>query len=279
MRNTYLPLPMKVEKSVLETVDGSIRTISLSPAGDAGGEGLPFVPGQFAELSLLGLGEAPFGIASSPTDPGVLDFTVSRVGVVTSGLHDLEPGDAVGLRGPLGNGYPLHLLQGGDVLLVGGGFGFSTLRSLTRYAIHPVNRPQFGDITVVYGARNPGMLLYKADLEEWGERSDLNLHVTVDKGGPDWAGRTGMVPAAVEGLELDPEKTIALVCGPPAMMKFTIPVLTGMGLTPDRILLSLEMKMKCGTGKCGRCNIGDRYVCTDGPVFSLAELDRLPKEY
>lgn len=279
MRNTYLPAPMKVEKSVVETGDGSIRTISLSFAGETGPCRFSFKPGQFAELSLLGVGEAPFGIASSPEDPGILDFTVSRVGLVTSELHDLEPGDMVGMRGPLGNGYPLDGLRGGNVLVVGGGFGFSTLRSFTRYAIHSENRAKFGDITVVYGARSPGHVLYRADLEEWEKRPDISLLVTVDRADAEWKRRTGMVPEIVGGLDLDCSRTSALVCGPPAMIRFTLPVLIELGLTPDRIHLSLEMKMKCGTGKCGRCNIGDKYVCTHGPVFSLAELNQLPKEY
>lgn len=277
--NPYLPFSMRVEKSVAETDDGSIRTLTLSFAGNDGPGEFSFRAGQFAELSLLGTGEAPFGIASSPARPGLLDFTVSRVGMVTSELHCLEPGDSVGMRGPFGNGYPLEELEGRDVLVVGGGFGFSTLRAFTEFAIHPENRGSFGDIAVVYGARNPGLLLYRDDLLAWGERDDIDLRVTVDNPDGAWKGRTGVVPAAVGELRMDASRTTALVCGPPAMIRYTLPVLAGLGLPPESIHLSLEMKMKCGIGKCGRCNIGEAYVCTDGPVFSLARLNTLPGEY
>ncbi|MFO7626430.1 MAG: FAD/NAD(P)-binding protein [Candidatus Fermentibacteraceae bacterium] len=279
MMNPYLPFPMRVSKSVAETDDGSIRTLSLSFARKEDSEAFSFRAGQFAELSLLGTGEAPFGIASSPVDPGMLDFTVSRIGLVTSELHNLETGDRVGMRGPLGNGYPLEELEGRNVLVVGGGFGFSTLRAFTSYALHPGNRGHFGGLTVVYGARNPGLLLYRQDLLEWGKRDDIDLRVTVDTPDDSWAGRTGVVPAVVRELCIDAGKTAALVCGPPAMIRYTLPVLTELGLPPERVFLSLEMKMKCGIGKCGRCNIGEAYVCTDGPVFSLARLNTLPGEY
>ncbi len=268
---------MRVERNAVETEDASIRTLSLSFVERR--EVFAFVPGQFAELSLLGVGEAPFGIASSPADPDLLDFTISRAGQVTTELHYLEPGDTVGLRGPLGNGYPLEELHGRNVLVIGGGFGFSTLRAFTSFALHPANRGDFLDLEVVYGARNPGLLLYKDELKNWGRRDDMSLSVTVDNADQDWSGRIGTVPAAVKTLQVDPESTTALVCGPPAMIRYTLPVLAELGLRPDRIHLSLEMKMKCGIGKCGRCNIGGSYVCTDGPVFSLARLDRLPREY
>jgi NAD(P)H-flavin reductase len=270
-------MPMRVEKNSVETEDGGIRTLTLSFA--PGTEAFDFVPGQFAELSILGVGEAPFGIASSPVEPELLDFTVSRVGKVTTELHYLDPGDTVGLRGPLGNGYPLGELHGRNVLVVGGGFGFSTLRAFTSFALHPVNRGDFRDLTVVYGARCPGLLLYREDLEAWGRRTDLGLYVTVDRPDPAWQGRTGTVPSVVKDLVIDSDRTTALVCGPPAMIRHTLPVLAEIGLSPDRIHLSLEMKMKCGIGKCGRCNIGGSYVCTDGPVYRLARLNQLPREY
>lgn len=279
MTNPYMPVPMRVEKSAVETADGSIRTLTLSFARGEDGKAFSFLPGQFAELSLLGTGEAPFGIASSPEDSNLLDFTVSRVGLVTTELHNLKPGDTVGMRGPFGDGYPLEHLREKSILIVGGGFGFSTLRSFTGYALNPDIRRLYKDITVVYGARNPGLLLYRADLLEWEKRTDLRLEVTVDEADGEWTGRTGVVPAVVAGLDIDPRTTIALVCGPPGMIRFTLPALSELGLSPARVYLSLEMKMKCGIGKCGRCNIGGAYVCTDGPVFSLAELNKLPQEY
>lgn len=279
MINPYLPFPMRVLKSVTETDDGSIRTLSLSFVRKEDSDAFSFRAGQFAELSLLGTGEAPFGIASSPVDPCLLDFTISRIGLVTSELHNLETGDTVGMRGPLGNGYPLEELEGRNVLVVGGGFGFSTLRAFTGYALHPDNRCLFGDLTVVYGARNPGLLLYRQDLLKWGKSDDIDLRVTVDTPDDSWTGRTGVVPTVVRELCIDAGKTTALVCGPPAMIRYTLPVLTELGLPPERVFLSLEMKMKCGIGKCGRCNIGEACVCTDGPVFSTARLNTLLGEY
>lgn len=277
MSNPYAPVQMRVERNALETEDESIRTLSLSFVDER--DAFTFLPGQFAELSLLGVGEAPFGIASSPVNPNLLEFTISRAGQVTTELHYLEPGDTAGLRGPLGNGYPLGELHGMGVLVIGGGFGFSTLRAFTSFALHPTNREDFGDLTVVYGARNPGLLLYKDELKSWVRRDDINVVVTVDNADRDWSGRIGTVPSAVETLQIDSQSVTALVCGPPGMIRHTLPVLAKLGLRPERVFLSLEMKMKCGIGKCGRCNIGGSYVCTDGPVFSLARLDRLPREY
>ena len=274
MNNPYAPIPMRVERIVTETEDASIRTISLSFA--EGSKPFGFVPGQFSELSIMGVGEAPFGMASSPMTPDALDFTIARVGTVTTELHYLEPGETIGLRGPLGNGYPVDALKGRDLLVIGGGFGFSTLRAFTNYALHPDNRGGFGRLVVVYGARNPGLLLYRDDLHNWAARYDVQLIVTVDRAEGDWAGAVGNVPSHVKGLEVDPASTSALVCGPPAMIRYTLPVLDALGLAPSDIFLSLEMKMKCGIGKCGRCSIGGSYVCTDGPVYSLARLRELP---
>lgn len=279
MKNPYMPMPMKVEKNVIETEDRNIKTLTLSFLKSKDEETFNFIPGQFAELSVLGAGEAPFGIASSPMDKKHVDFTISKVGFVTAQLHNLEPGDTVGMRGPLGNGYPVELLRNKKVFIIGGGFGFSTLRAFTNFMLHPDNRKHYGDIAVVYGARNPGLLLYKNELSEWEQRNDIQLHVTVDKGDENWKGKTGVVPVIVKELSIDAENTTTLVCGPPVMIKFTLPVLAELGLAPQQTYLSLEMKMKCGIGKCGRCNIGSKYVCTDGPVFSLAQLNLLPQEY
>jgi len=279
MKNLYLPIPMKVEKNHIETEDRNIKTLSLSFLNNEDEESFGFIPGQFAELSVMGAGEAPFGIASSPMDKKHLEFSVSRAGLVTTELHNLEPGDTVGMRGPLGNGYPVDVIQNKNVLIIGGGFGFSTLRAFTSFMLHPDNRKQYEDISVDYGSRNPGLLLYRNELSDWEQRTDVQLHVTVDKGDENWKGRTGVVPVIVNELIVDTENTMALVCGPPIMIKFTLPVLAELGFAPEQVYLSLEMKMKCGIGKCGRCNIGSKYVCTDGPVFSLAQLNLLPQEY
>jgi len=279
MKNPYLPSLMRIDRSVVETEDRNIKTFSLSFLDTEDKERFKYVPGQFAELSVLGKGEAPFGMASSPTQEGVLEFTVNKVGVVTTELHNMEPGDIVGVRGPLGNGYPLQALEGKNLLIIGGGFGFSTLRALTNFMLDSHNRDSFGDITVVYGARNPGLLLYKEEIREWGKRDDLELHVTVDSADGDWDGKVGLIPAITKEVAPTAKNTYALVCGPPVMIKFTLPVLRELGFLPEMTILSLEMKMKCGIGMCGRCNIGHKYVCKDGPVFTQAELEKLPPEH
>jgi NAD(P)H-flavin reductase len=275
MKNPYLPLPTRIEKVVVETDDSNIKTFCLSVVNKGEEANFDYIPGQFAELSVLGKGEAPFGIASSPTQLGCLEFTVSKVGVVTTALHNMEIGEIVGIRGPLGNGYPLETLKGKNIVMIGGGFGFSTLRSLTNFVLDETNRQSFGDLTVIYGARRPGLLLYKDDLEEWKKRADLHLYLTVDSGDEEWTGRVGLIPEITKGVAPSSENAYALICGPLAMIKFTLPVVKELGFLPERILLSLEMRMKCGLGMCGRCNLGSKYVCRDGPVFSYTQISGL----
>lgn len=278
MENPYIPFFMRIDEIVLETEDRKIKTFILAYVNEEDEKRFSYVPGQFAEVSVFGKGEAPFGMASTPTKPERLEFSVSAIGVVTEALHTLKKGDIVGVRGPLGNGYPLETFKGKNILLIGGGFGFSTLRSLTNYILHDSNRAAFRDLTIVYGARNPGLLLYKADLEAWKERSDLNLNLTVDREADGWQGKVGLVPNIVKSLAPKTEDTFVVVCGPPVMMKFTLPVLKDLGFNDENILFSLENRMKCGIGKCGRCNMGSKYVCNDGPVFSQQELAQLTGE-
>jgi len=277
MSNAYLPLPMRVARIAAEDPARSLRTFDLVFEDPADRDAFRYLPGQFCEMSVLGRGESPFGIASSPTEEGFLRFTVNRTGSVTAEIHDLREGDRVGLRGPLGNWYPVDLFRGGDVVIIGGGFAFTTLRSLLVYLL--AHREDYRTITVVYGARNPGLLLYKEELEAWAGLGDpgLRLHLTIDRPADGWVGTTGFVPGVTKGLAPSPDGAHAVVCGPPVMIKFTLPVLAGLGFPDDRIFTSLERRMKCGIGKCGRCNIGPRYVCIDGPVFSMAELRENPE--
>lgn len=279
MKNPYLPLPMRIEKITVETEDRSLRTFSLSFLNKADAEAFGFVPGQFAEVHVFGQGEAPFGIASSPLVRDRVEFTVNRIpgGVVTTALHDAREGDIVGLRGPLGNGYPVQEFEGKDVVIIGGGYAFTTLRSLTWYIL--AHRERFGKLTVLYGAREPGLLLYKDELAAWQKRDDLELILTVDRGREGWQGKVGVVPAILKEAAPSAANAYAVVCGPPIMIRFTLPVLQELGFPPERVIMSLEMRMKCGLGMCGRCNIGHKYVCKDGPVFTLAELSALPAEY
>jgi sulfhydrogenase subunit gamma (sulfur reductase) len=278
MKNPYVPFPMRIEDIIVETEDENVKTFDVSFVGKEDEEQFVYTPGQFAEISVFGKGEAPFGMASTPTHPGRLEFSVSKIGLVTGALHQMESGDVVGVRGPMGNGYPLETFKGKNLILIGGGFGFSTLRSLTNFILHDSNRGAYGNLTVIYGARKPGLLLYKKDLGAWQQRGDLQLHLTVDKGENGWQGHVGFVPDVTRSVAPNPKDAYAVVCGPPAMIHFSLPVLKELGFGDEKIFLSLEMRMKCGIGKCGRCNVGSKYVCSDGPVFSQAELTQLTGE-
>jgi sulfhydrogenase subunit gamma (sulfur reductase) len=279
MKNPYLPIPMVVKKAHVETSDRMLRTLELGFVNKEDEKAFQFVPGQFCELSLFGKGEAPFGIASSPTEKGSLKFTINKAGVVTTALHQVEEGTPIGIRGPLGNGYPIELFEGKNILVIGGGFAFTTLRSLIVYLLQPQNRSKVNEITVIYGARMPGLLLYKPELEEWAQTNHLKLVVTVDAGDKDWKGKVGLVPNVLEEVAPASENTYAVICGPPVMIKFTFPKLEALKFPNERIYTSLEKRMKCGIGKCGRCNIGHLYTCKDGPVFSYEQLAVLPKDY
>ncbi len=280
MENPYLPYPVRIDDIITETADRNLKTFKFTFLNPEDEEKFAYIPGQFAELSIPGKGEIPIGIASSPTEKGFVSFTVNKVGLVSSYLHNMKKGDIMGIRGPLGNWYPWEEMKGKNVIIIGGGFAFTTLRSSIVYMIEPKNRSQFKEIKVVYGARNPGMLLYRDELAAWEQRDDIEMHITVDgTDDPAWKYNVGFVPAITEQKITSADNAIAIVCGPPVMIKFTQPVLEKLGFPPERIILSLEMRMKCGIGICGRCNIGDKYVCKDGPVFSLAELKELPPEY
>ena len=279
MKNPYLPIPMVVKRTQVETADRMLRTLELGFLREEDEKAFRFVPGQFCELSLFGKGEAPFGIASSPTEKGSLKFTINKAGIVTTALHQITEGQEMGIRGPLGNSYPIELFQGKNVLVIGGGFAFTTLRSLIIYLLQPENRSKVKDITVIYGARTPGLLLYKEELADWQKRSDMKLVVTVDTGDKGWEGKVGLVPNVLEEVGPSSENTYAVICGPPIMIKFTFPKLMTLKFPNERIYTSLEKRMKCGIGKCGRCNIGHLYVCKDGPVFSYEQLGKLPKDY
>lgn len=279
MPNPYLPNPAVIQRITDENEARDIKTFQVAFCDEKVGEAFRFTCGQFAELSLWGFGECPIGIASSPMDHEYVQFTVKRTGLVTTALHNREEGSTVGIRGPYGNGFPMQMMEGSNVVIVAGGFAFTTLRSLTNYILHPDNRHRFGDLTVIYGARSPGELIYKYDLEDWARRDDIQLHATVDAGDEGWTGLVGYVPTILEQVAPSSQNAVAVVCGPPIMIRFSIPVLDKQGFPPSRILNSLEMRMKCGIGKCGRCNIGDKYVCKDGPVFTFEELQALPQEY
>ena len=282
--NPYIPMPVEIIKIIDEVDTHDIKSFRLKFLNKEDEAQFKYLPGQFSELSIYGQGESPIGIASSPTEQGYVEFTVQRAGaiqpgLVTAALHDMDEGAKIGLRGPLGNSWPIEFLEKKNIVVVGGGFAFTTLRSLINYMLHKDNRSRFGEITVIYGARTPGLLLYKDELAAWEKRDDIKTVITVDKRDDTWKGREGFVPAVCKDVAPSPKNSVAVICGPPIMIKFTLPVFFDLGFSKENILTSLEMRMKCGIGKCGRCNVGYKYVCSDGPVFSLAELEELPRDF
>ena len=282
--NPYIPIPVQISKIINEVDTNDIKTFRFTFLNKEDEQNFKYMPGQFAELSIYGKGESPIGIASSPTQQGFVEFTVQRAGaivpgLVTSALHDMDEGGEIGIRGPLGKSWPIEFLEKKNIVVVGGGFAFTTLRSLINYMLHKDNRSRFGEIIVIYGARTPGLLLYKDELALWEKRDDIKSIITVDKGDETWKGRQGFVPAVCKEVAPSPANAVTVICGPPIMIKFTLPVFFDLGFSKENILTSLEMRMKCGIGKCGRCNVGYKYVCSDGPVFSLSELEELPRDY
>ena len=266
--NVYLPHIAVIEKVIDETP--GIRTFHFNFKDKKMREEFIFESGQFGEYSVLGVGEAPFCISSSPTRRDHLEFTGQRVGRVTNALHRLGVGAEIGFRGPYGNSFPLDFLKGKNLVFIGGGIGLAPLRSLIWNVID--NRDRYGKINIIYGARSTADLSFKYDLDTWSKYEAVDMVSTVDKGDEKWTGRVGFVPQVLEQVAPSVKDAVAIVCGPPIMIRFTFPVLEKLGFTPEQMITTLEKRMKCGIGKCGRCNIGDLYVCRDGPVFTYAQI-------
>ena len=285
MHNPYTKYPVSIHSVSNETEDKNMKTFELHFEHDEEAEIFfnrsGFKPGQFAMLWLPGLGEIPLGIASSPTEKNKLLFTVNRIGKVTRQLHNLPCGSVLGVRGPLGNGFPWQDLQNKNLALIGGGYAFTTLRSSLVYLLDPLNRESFGDVRLFYGARNPGMLLYREELERWATRDDVEVHISVDTNiRSGWKHHVGLIPSIVtQQLPQANDDSVAIVCGPPLMIKFTLLTLREKGYNPSQVYVSLENRMKCGIGHCGRCTIGKDSVCSDGPVFTMAAVEDMPNDY
>ena len=279
MPNPYIPFLTKVKSMVSENKVNDIKTVELEFQKEEEYKSFDYIPGQFAEISIIGKGECPIGIASSPTEEGTIKFTIKKMGTVTSAFHDSEVGDTIGVRGPLGNGWPMEELKGKNLVVIGGGFAFSTLRSLVLYVLDEKHRKDYGKITVIYGNRDSGEVLYRDVLEDWEKRDDIEVVLTIDREEEGWTRKVGFVAAIVKEVAPSPDNAVAIICGPPIMIRTAVDELVKIGWNDENILNSLEMRMKCGIGKCGRCNIGSKFVCIDGPVFSLAELKKMPNEY
>ena len=236
------------------------------------------MPGQCAMISMPGIGEALFSITSSPTNTEFMEFSIKKCGCVTDWLHAIEPGQQVTVRGPYGNGFPVETeLKGKDLLFIAGGIGLAPLRSVINYCRH--YRENYGTIDIVYGSRSKDDLVdYQEITDEWCREDGINVYLTIDREQEGWDGHVGFVPNYVKELNPDVSKTV-LMCGPPIMIKFTLAGLKELGFSDTQVYTTMELRMKCGVGKCGRCNIGDKYVCKDGPVFRFDKLGELPDEY
>ncbi len=269
--NIYLPHIAEIIGIKKETPD--VKTFGLRFKDETVAESFDYKPGQFVEFSVFGEGESPFCISNSPTRKSGIECSVKKMGKVTQALHELDVGDTVGIRGPYGNGFPIHDLENKNLLFVGGGIGLAPLRSLINYCLD--NRKDFKSITIVNGARTSSDLVYKDEYKVWEKAEDTRVHLTVDCQEDDWTCMVGVVPKILEQLNPSCLDSVALVCGPPIMIKYTMPVLLKLGFCEPSIITTLEMKMKCGLGKCGRCNIGNLYVCKDGPVFTYEQLKDL----
>lgn len=273
-KNIYLPYLMTIDKITNEAP--GVKTFKLKFQNEEEANAFEFKAGQFGEYSAFGEGESTFCIASSPTRKGYIECTFRETGKVTGGLADLEEGSTMGFRGPYGNTFPMDEWKGKNLVFIAGGIALPPMRCVIWNALDL--RENFKDITIVYGAKSVNDLVYKHELKEWEERPDVKLVTTVDPGGEtaDWKGEIGFVPSVVEKTAPSPENTIVIVCGPPIMIKFTFPVLEKLGFKDNQIYTTLENRMKCGVGKCGRCGVGKLYVCKDGPVFSKEQLNDMP---
>jgi len=265
IKNPYRPIRAEITEVISETP--TIKTIRIVPE-----EPITFETGQFIELTIPGIGEAPFTPSSRPTMKDIMEITIMNVGKVTEKVHELKNGDIVGVRGPFGKGYPMDRFKGKEILVVGGGCGFAPIRSLM-YELFD-RSGEFKKLFFRGGCKTPQELLYRSEMDDWAKRKDLDIKLTVDKGDSEWKENVGVVTTILDGVEMDYESGIAIVCGPPIMMKFSTKKLIEMGFKEENIYLSMEKNMSCGIGKCGHCRIGTYYVCKDGPVFTYDKIKK-----
>ncbi len=272
--NPYLPMTAKVIEVIAETPN--IKTFRVILEGEDAMEKFHFEPGQVGQLSVFGVGESTFVINSPPTRKEYLQFSVMKTGENTAALHKVCAGDVLGVRAPLGNFFPYESMKGKDIVFVGGGIGMAPLRTLLLFMLD--NRKDYGKISLLYGARSPQDMAFSYELPEWLGRDDLDCVLTIDREAEGWEHKVGLIPNVLIEMNPSPKNSVAIVCGPPIMIKFTLQALEKLQFAPNQIVTTLERRMKCGIGVCGRCNIGEKYVCVDGPVFTLEELKEIPNE-
>lgn len=270
-RNELAPKSAQIINIIPETSDTKTFTLIFEDPEDQ--KAFQYRPGQFVEISVLGVGEAPISITSTPSRKGFLELSIKRVGQLTEVIHRLKPGDTVGIRGPYGNGFPFAEVKGDNLLFVAGGIGLAPLRSLINYVFD--NRQDYGKVKILYGARNPGELVFTRELARWVDEPDTEVLSTVDRGDGEWRGNVGLVTRLIPRIQLTPENYSAFVCGPPVMIPFVIKDLLKLGFREEKIVSTLENYMKCGIGKCGHCMLGGRYICMEGPVFRYSEMKDL----
>ncbi len=272
--NPYLPEIATVMDVIEET--HNIKTLRVVLDDPEKMRAFTHRPGQVGQLSVFGVGESTFVINSPPSQKDYLQFSVMRAGEVTTAIHKLAPGDKVGVRAPLGNAFPYEDWKGKNIVFVGGGIGMAPIRTIMLHLLD--HRQDYGDISLLYGARSPRDMAFSYELDGWMRRPDLNCTLTIDAPFEGWEHRVGLIPHVLLELGVIPDNTVAVLCGPPIMIKFTVEALKKLEFPDEAIITTLEKRMKCGIGICGRCNIGDKYVCVDGPVFSWAQLKDLPPE-
>lgn len=265
MNNIYRPIESVIEEIRQETP--AITTYRFRPK-----EPVTFEAGQFVELTVPGVGEAPFTPSSNPNVKDTLEITIMRVGKVTEALEKMKVGDTVGIRGPYGNGYKMKEFEGKEILIVGGGVGLAPLRSLILALFDELDK--YKKISIRYGARTPDDIVYKDLLPEWAKLPNVEVQTTIDKPHPDWSGTVGVITVLLEDLPFDRKTTATFVCGPPIMLKFVNIKLLEQGFDPNHIYHSMERNMSCGLGKCGHCMMGEYYVCKDGPVMTAAQIEK-----
>jgi sulfhydrogenase subunit gamma (sulfur reductase) len=265
--NPYRPWPARIT-SIVELTDKE-KLFEIRLIDPEARDAFAFDAGQFVEISIFGVGEAPISISSAPSKQGFIELCVRDSGDVTGALHRKRCGDVIGIRGPFGRGFPFEQMKGNDILLVAGGLGIAPLKSLINH-VHDT-RHEFGKVTILYGSRTPDEILFRRQFDMWQHREDFDLILTVDEPDADWTGETGLVTKLFQDIDIDPENTYAAICGPPVMYKFVIAEMRAKDMDVDKIYVSFERRMKCGVGKCGHCGVGHQYACIDGPVFNYWE--------